>query len=218
MKNKSEYDATYRKNHRKETAARMAVWRKMHYKRLLAYAKAYYKAHRKENSDYYKAHRKEIAARGAAYNKSHRKERAAYRKAHRKEMAAYRKEHRQKIAAQTAVYRKTIAPRHAILINRHKKQLSPRGIKGSPMTLAEHQMKLFYKDGRERRCFYCGCENNKTGTGLDRLNNTFTYTFKNTVPCCWGCNSWRAHRSTVQETLNHFKPMRDAARFVRKKK
>ena len=44
-----------------------------------------------------------------------------------------------------------------------------------------------------------------------------TYTNKNTVPACRGCNVWRGYTHSVQETLNHFEPMRNTAKVARRK-
>lgn len=111
-----------------------------------------------------------------------------------------------------AKYRLTMAWRYRKLLVRHYEELVPRGIVGSPMSIQEHRNKLYFADGRERRCWYCYGENNKTGSGLDRLDNNVTYTLKNTVPCCRGCNTWRGATHSVRQTRNHFKPMRDAIR------
>jgi hypothetical protein len=126
---------------------------------------------------------------------------------------AYHKAHREDEAA----YRKTIVSRHARLLHRHNKTLVAQGCMGVPMSLAEHQTKLYFKNGRARVCFYCGGENNKMGVGLDRLSNCVTYSVANTVPCCADCNNWRNRRHTWQETRKYFKPQRDAAKLARRK-
>ena len=171
--------------------------------------------------------RKKIAKQRAAYLRKNRKkiakQRAAYRRKNRKKIArqyaAYRRKNRKKIAKRMAayivVYRCTLVARHSCLLKRHNRELAPRGVSGQPMSLKAHQKRLYFADGRERPCWYCSGENNKTGSGLDRLNNNTTYTVKNTVPCCRGCNVWRGSTHSVRETRDHFKPMRDAVKRLR---
>jgi hypothetical protein len=216
--------AAYYKANSEKVNVRTAACQKANPERCKAYA-----------AKYYNAHPERLKARWAAYDRAHRDERKAYRKAwfktHREVSrvrgAAYRKANPEKVKAAYAVYRKrnpekvkmwsathsrTIGRRYGSLLKRHKKDLAPQGCTGTPMTKEEHRAQLFFKDGRERVCFYCHHENNKAGAGLDRLDNSITYTVKNTVPACRGCNVWRGRTHTVQETLTHFKYMRDGAR------
>jgi hypothetical protein len=170
------------------------------------YAKEYRRKNRTAiNAAYYRKNRKKIAKRQAAYRRKNPKKVA-------KQKAAYRLKNREKIAKRDAAYRFKMIARYTTMLRRHKDKLAPRGIKGVPMSLKAHQRKLYFADGRERPCWYCLGENNKTGSGLDRLDNNKTYAVKNTVPACHGCNSWRSHTHSVKATRANFKPMRDAAR------
>jgi hypothetical protein len=58
----------------------------------------------------------------------------------------------------------------------------------------EHYYKL-----TSLNCHYCLCPLNKTGIGLDRLNNSIGYTADNVVPCCTICNYVRYNIFTVEE-------------------
>jgi uncharacterized protein (DUF2147 family) len=198
--------------------------------KLLEQKATYYQEHRekivKQRATYRQKNREKIAKQLAARHQKNPekflKQRAKYCQEHREEIAAYRQKNRKKAAAYSAAYRqnnpekikansRTMTQRHDIMSQRHKHQLAPRGIKGVPMSLKDHQKKLYFSDGRERLCWYCLGENNKTGSGLDRLDNDKTYTVKNTVPACRGCNVWRGSTHSVKETRANFKPMRDAA-------
>lgn len=160
------------------------------------------------------ANRKKVKAARAAWLKTNPDYHARWQETNRKKRkfyaATWRQTNLQIVRAKSSAQRKTITDRYRQMLNRHKRKLIQQGCAGEPMTLAEYRIKLYFRGGRERPCFYCFGESNKMGGGLDRLNNRATYTFKNTVPSCFGCNSWRGRRHTVQETLDHFKPMRDA--------
>jgi hypothetical protein len=185
---------------------------------------AYYHRNRKklvkQMATYHRKNRQKIAKRVAVYHRKNRKRileqlRAYYYKNRNKALTyskRYHRKHRKRALEYFREYSERLSARHRHLLKRHKHQLAPRGIKGQPMSLKAHQRKLYYIDGRERLCWYCSGENNKTGSGLDRLNNNVTYAVKNTVPACRGCNVWRGSTHSVQETRRHFKPMRDAAR------
>ena len=134
------------------------------------------------------------------------------RKAH-KRMRARNSSPRRK--AHKRMRARKLKPRYLYMMHRSRK-LKKRGVHGCPMTLKMYREKLHYADGRERSCQYCCGENNKAGIGLDRINNDIGYTAKNTVPCCRGCNSWKGTHHTYEETMVHFKPMRDAARAARR--
>lgn len=189
---KRKYDAKWHKRNRRKNLKIMARWYKKNIEKKRRYNSdhhpKYYKKNLKRFRLYYRKNRKRICRQSAAYYKKYLK------------------------TGYFEKYRKTLAARYAKMTCRHKRQLVPRGIIGKPMSLSDYLQKLYFVDGRERRCYYCHGENNKTGSGLDRLDNNITYTVKNTVPCCRGCNSWRGSTHTVQETRNHFKPMRGAAR------
>jgi len=201
----------------------LAAWYLKNRKKELERVAAWYRKNRKKvakrGATYYQKNHKKIAKRAAVHQRKHReeiaKQRAAYRRKNRKKLstknAAYRRKNRKKIASHGRAYARTMSGRYRALLKRHKRNLAPRGIKGQPMSLDEHRKKLYFADGRERVCFYCWGENNKAGAALDRLNNSITYTVKNTVPACCGCNVWRGNIHSVQETRDHFKPMRDAA-------
>jgi hypothetical protein len=193
---RAKYIAAYQRKNSEKIAARKA---------------AYYQDHPEKAAAYYQKNRKKILKMAATrYQKK--------RKKILKQNAAYYQKNSEKITkqrvARSVKYRLGMTWRHGCLLARHKRQLAPRGIKGQPMSLRAHQKKLYYADGRERPCWYCLGENNKSGSGLDRLDNNKTYTVKNTVPACRGCNVWRGHTHSVQETRDHFKPMRDAVSKV----
>jgi hypothetical protein len=59
-------------------------------------------------------------------------------------------------------------------------------------------------------CDEAGGSLRETSAGLDRIDSAITYTDANTVPCCFGCNAWKKDIHTYQETMDRFKPMRDA--------
>ncbi len=170
------------------------------------YARAYYKNNKKKLAKQQAANRrtKKVAKRIAAYNKKYNK------KYSKKNYKKNRKRINERRAVRRAVTGPNMNTKHNALLRRHRWELVPRGIKGRPMSLEAHRKKLHFAGGRERRCWYFSGENNKTGSGLDRLDNNKTYTVANTVPCCTGCNHWRGHTHTVRETRNHVKPMRDA--------
>lgn len=53
-------------------------------------------------------------------------------------------------------------------------------------------------------CYFCDGELNKSGTGLDRLNNKLGYNPSNVKPCCKICNSMKNVLST-RDFLNHLR-------------
>jgi hypothetical protein len=178
---------------------------------------AYYHKNRKkilkQQAGYYRKNRKQILKHKASWFRKNRKkilkQQAGYYRKSRKQIS---KQISKQKAEYAAVYRLSTGSRHKNMVQRHKHKLAPRGVIGQPMSLKAHRKKLYYADGRERPCWYCLGENNKYGSGLDRLDNSVTYTVKNTVPACRGCNVWRGFTHSVKETRGHFKPMRDAAR------
>jgi hypothetical protein len=211
-----------------KSSARKLAYRKKYYhknrKKILKRQRAYERLNRERflnrRAAYRRLNRKKIAARMVVYRLKNleqvrRRDRVRYRKNHKKwakRKAAYYRKNREHVIKHNTEYKKTMVARHAYLLRRHEHQLVPRGVVGRPMSLKDHQRKIYFISGRERRCWYCSGENNKLGSGLDRIDNKKTYTVKNTVPSCRGCNVWRGTAHSVQETRNHFKPMRDAAR------
>lgn len=204
------------------------VYNRKNRKQLAKYHKAFYRRNRKKvlkySKDRYCKNRERLLKDQAAYNRKNRKRlreyQVGYRRKNRKRIiekakARYQK-NRKIFAKRLAEYAREIRGRHFRLMQRHKRQLAPRGIKGLPMSLEAHRKKLYFANGRERLCWYCFGENNKTGSGLDRLDNNITYTNKNTVPCCRGCDVWRGYTHSVQQTRDHFKPMRLAALAARR--
>ena len=226
--------AWYRKNKNKVAKQHAAYWRKN--KKRMAKQKSVYRRKNKnkiakKKATYYLANKKKIAKQQAEYQRKNKKKivkrqeawykknkskeaqrAAAYYLANKKKIAAYYRANKKKITARSFKRNRTAATRYSTLLKRHKKQLAPRGCAGQPMTLKAYRKKLYFADGRERPCWYCRGENNKAGSGLDRLDNNKTYTVANTVPACRGCNVWRGNTHSVQETRDHFAPMRDAAK------
>src|SRR2546423_1176357 len=49
-----------------------------------------------------------------------------------------------------------------------------------------------------KHCTYCGCPIGRTGSGLDRVNNSKGYTPENSVPCCYRCNVMKAELTLEQ--------------------
>ena len=49
------------------------------------------------------------------------------------------------------------------------------------------------------KCFYCGSTPRGKGIGLDRINNSYGYSIKNVLPCCFPCNQGRNIHFTVKE-------------------
>jgi hypothetical protein len=81
---------------------------------------------------------------------------------------------------------------------------------GDVLTFEQYKVKLCYPDGSLRSCHYCHHSVGETGSGLDRIECHITYTNENTVPSCHGCNVWKKNKRTYRETMDRFKPMRDA--------
>jgi len=53
-----------------------------------------------------------------------------------------------------------------------------------------------------KNCIYCKKSiKNKTGVGLDRLDNSKGYVLSNVVTCCGDCNSIRGDKLTHEETI-----------------
>jgi hypothetical protein len=200
------YHAAWYRRNRTKSLKQMALRYRKNRKTILKYAATYRYKNRKKIAQalatYYRKNRKRLLKQQIARQRKNHTKYLKYK-------AAYRRKNQQKIAR----YGRTLQARHTALIQRHKRQLAPRGIRGQPMSLDAHRKKLYFADGRERPCWYCLGENNKCGSGLDRLDNSISYIVKNTVPACRGCNGWRADNHTVQETRDHFKPMRDAAKI-----
>jgi hypothetical protein len=48
-------------------------------------------------------------------------------------------------------------------------------------------------------CSYCGSPLPRRGSGLDRINNSKSYTVDNVVPCCGDCNRIKCHLLTFDE-------------------
>jgi ATP-dependent Clp protease protease subunit len=67
-----------------------------------------------------------------------------------------------------------------------------------PWTISKEQYIIL----RSKPCFYCGGPLNKTGIGLDRIDNSKSigYTPENVLPCCWVCNTIRSNNLSVTET------------------
>jgi hypothetical protein len=201
-RSKAKYMKVYNRKNRKKIAKRKAAYHRKNRENIS-----------KQHAAAYRKNRKKVLKTAAAYRRKNRKKIAKnavlYRRKNRKQIAKSRAAHYRKNRKKT---RGAMHARHACMMQRHKRNLVPRGVKGRPMSTRSHRRKLYYADGRERPCWYCLGENNKCGSGLDRLNNNKTYTFKNTVPACRGCNTWRGATHSVQETRDHFKPMRDVVR------
>lgn len=67
----------------------------------------------------------------------------------------------------------------------------------------------------KRGCFYCGGNLlMMTGSALDRKNNKYGYSTKNSIPCCPTCNYVRGNNFTVRE----FKKIIDFVRQMRHNK
>jgi hypothetical protein len=66
---------------------------------------------------------------------------------------------------------------------------------------------------KDDECFYCGGTLG-LGGGLDRIDNSKSYTVENVLPCCGSCNRLRSDCLTVDETI----VMIDTLRLMRKKK
>jgi hypothetical protein len=54
---------------------------------------------------------------------------------------------------------------------------------------------------RNQPCHYCGGELPKAGSGMDRKDNSLEYTFENTVPCCYQCNTTKGSNLSYHEML-----------------
>lgn len=179
----------------------------------------------KRDAAYYRKHRAAVLKRAADYYRRNRSKKLRYSKEYSRRNRTkilrygvkYRMLHREEIATQVRKYYRTAFGKYKQMLRRHFERLVLRGIAGKPMSFYQYRAKLYHSDGSEKCCWYCGGENNKTGSGLDRLNNKTSYTKKNTVPCCRGCNVWRGFSHSVPETRGHFKPMRDAVRKNKRK-
>jgi hypothetical protein len=55
-------------------------------------------------------------------------------------------------------------------------------------------------------CAYCGNELNRTGSGLDRLDDAKPYTIDNVVPSCWPCNYLRMRGGFSYEEMRQLGP------------
>lgn len=183
-----------------------------------------------KSQEYYKKHRKQILEQCKVYYRKNKLKIAAYKRQwaikNKKELAAYHKKYyklnhaslyknrrkwrKNNLSSYKKSYRKyqrtpkmfygALKIRHFVLQKREK-------FRSAPMSFISY-LKLCAKP-----CYYClGPTIDKTGIGLDRVNNRLGYTVKNVVPACKSCNYWRNVFHTVQETRRHFKPMRDAAR------
>lgn len=58
-----------------------------------------------------------------------------------------------------------------------------------------------YRKLISKPCNYCGGKLSDTGYGLDRLDATKGYEWKNLVPCCTSCNTIKLDTHTPRETL-----------------
>lgn len=65
------------------------------------------------------------------------------------------------------------------------------------VTLEEYTSKI-----KHGACFYCDGKISETGHGLDRINNTEGYTFRNTVPCCPSCNRVKCELLTYEDMIH----------------
>ncbi len=85
--------------------------------------------------------------------------------------------------------------------------------------------KKYFRYLTKQNCKYCGlppsriftsqgCYGGYTYTGIDRINNKFGYTVKNSVPCCKQCN-YAKHSSTHEDFINWLKRIFE---FQRKQK
>jgi hypothetical protein len=51
------------------------------------------------------------------------------------------------------------------------------------------------------KCHYMGCDMPKSGSGLDRMDNSKGYVLGNVVPCCWSCNMIKGNTVSYEEML-----------------
>lgn len=67
---------------------------------------------------------------------------------------------------------------------RYSKYKQSAKTRGYEFSLTVDEFKLLLAD----KCHYCG-----TGgkVGVDRIDNSIGYVFKNCVPCCWECNKFK---------------------------
>jgi hypothetical protein len=224
------YNQAYRKKNKKQITAQRAEYRRKNKKKLAKSDARYYQKHKKKyaknNAEYRRTNKKRLALLRAEYWRKNKKKLMKLQAEKRScpkvkaEIADHRSEYYLKNKkgekANAIKWMKTVEGRHYSVLSRHKRALATRDRKSHPMSLQAHRKKLYFANGHERPCWYCSGANNKTGSGLDRLDNDKTYTAANTVPACRGCNVWRGSTHTVQETRDHFKPMRDAARLKKK--
>lgn len=160
------------------------------------------------------------SAKGREYTQKHTRT-AEYREYHlkysrRPKWRKYRQEYNRSLKMRKwrrkygREHKRRIETRHERMLVRSKK-LRKRGVISRPLSLKRYKEKVLYPDGRTRMCSYCRHDVSEGGSGLDRMDNKVGYTDANTVVCCGGCNAWKNSHHTFEETMNHFKPMRDAA-------
>lgn len=65
--------------------------------------------------------------------------------------------------------------------------------------------KEFYAEFIKSPCFYCGSPLAKTGSGIDRADNSLGYLMSNSIPCCPSCNTFKGKFLTKDEMLEVIK-------------
>lgn len=67
----------------------------------------------------------------------------------------------------------------------------------------------------QQPCRYCSMANNRSGVGLDRLDNKIGYMSSNVVSCCVECNVARGNNFSVDEMVKYIGPAIRIAKLAR---
>lgn len=94
-------------------------------------------------------------------------------------------------------YRKKYG-RNEDLKTRYNYSISRARLRGIEFNLTEEEYINLIKD---KNCFYCQGTLNKTGVGLDRINNSKGYISENCVACCKECNTLKGHQLSCDEMV-----------------
>lgn len=94
---------------------------------------------------------------------------------------------------------------------RYSKNKSLAKFLGRSWTLTKEE----YHELIQRMCEYCQFPLNKSGYGLDRLDNTKGYDLNNVVPCCKECNVARNSNFTPDEMKSTVGPAIRAIKLAR---
>lgn len=179
----------YKMNHMIEYRHWYQQYLRKNREKLIANSREYYSLHkeqyRKKSKQYRKRHKKQLQQKQRVYYQNHKD----YLK---KKQTTYCSKNQAKIK----LYRTKTRNQPNTLFNQRKAGSLRKGLHWK-LSLVYFKKYLYNKP-----CFYCGIINVRNG--IDRINNAIGYTRKNSVSCCFLCNTWKRNLS-IKDFSQHIK-------------